>query len=50
MMSDPEAVVYGITTGFGSFANISISKEDRKLLQLNLIRSHSIGVGKPVPL
>jgi histidine ammonia-lyase len=50
MMCDPEAVVYGITTGFGSFANISISKEDRKLLQLNLIRSHSIGVGKPVPL
>jgi histidine ammonia-lyase len=50
MMLDPTKAVYGITTGFGSFANVSISPENRKRLQLNLIRSHSIGVGDPIPL
>lgn len=45
MMLDPTKAVYGITTGFGSFANVPISKENRKQLQLNLIRSHAIGVG-----
>lgn len=47
---DTSKAVYGITTGFGSFANVSISKENRKLLQLNLIRSHAVCVGKPVSL
>ncbi len=50
MAQDPTKAVYGITTGFGSFANIAISIENRKRLQLNLIRSHAIGVGAPVPL
>ena len=50
MMLDPTKAVYGITTGFGSFANVPISKENRKQLQLNLIRSHAIGVGQPVDL
>ena len=27
MMADPKKVVYGITTGFGAFANVSISPE-----------------------
>jgi histidine ammonia-lyase len=27
-----------------------ISKEERMLLQLNLIRSHAVGVGAPAPL
>ncbi len=26
MMADPDKVVYGVTTGFGSFANVSISR------------------------
>jgi len=38
-------IVYGITTGFGKFCNITISKEDTRKLQVNLIRSHSVGVG-----
>ncbi|KAJ8050403.1 Histidine ammonia-lyase [Holothuria leucospilota] len=40
-------VVYGISTGFGSFATVVISPDKLSLLQENLIRSHSAGVGKP---
>ncbi|XP_041348342.1 histidine ammonia-lyase-like isoform X1 [Gigantopelta aegis] len=38
-------VVYGITTGFGKFARITIPKEKLTQLQENLIRSHAAGVG-----
>lgn len=41
-----EEVVYGITTGFGKFSDVIISKENTKNLQTNLIRSHSCGVGE----
>ncbi|MGI1691094.1 histidine ammonia-lyase [Thermoanaerobacter uzonensis] len=44
-----EKVVYGITTGFGKFSDIVISKEDTEILQKNLIMSHSCGVGEPLP-
>ena len=37
--------VYGISTGFGEFANLSISPDQRELLQRNLILSHCTGVG-----
>lgn len=40
-------VVYGITTGFGNFANVVISKEESKKLQRNLIISHAVGCGNP---
>ncbi|KAI7256820.1 hypothetical protein KC345_g10921, partial [Hortaea werneckii] len=40
-------VVYGLTTGFGKFSDTYISPEDTKQLQLNLIRSHSCGIGEP---
>ncbi len=42
-----ERVVYGITTGFGSLCNVSISKEDSVQLQENLIRTHATGYGAP---
>lgn len=42
-------VVYGITTGFGKFSNVSISSEDSKTLQRNLILSHSCGAGNNLP-
>jgi histidine ammonia-lyase len=42
--------VYGLNTGFGSFATVKISSEDVHQLQINLIRSHSCGVGVPLPL
>jgi histidine ammonia-lyase len=40
--------VYGVNTGFGKLANQRISERDLDLLQLNLIRSHSVGVGEPL--
>lgn len=43
-----ERVVYGVTTGFGSLCNVSISKEDSSQLQENLIRTHSSGFGNPL--
>ncbi|GAA0752213.1 histidine ammonia-lyase [Ideonella azotifigens] len=43
-----DAPVYGVNTGFGKLANKRISNEDLALLQLNLIRSHSVGVGEPL--
>ena len=43
-----EAPVYGVNTGFGKLANQRINKEQLHTLQLNLIRSHSVGVGEPL--
>jgi histidine ammonia-lyase len=43
-----EAPVYGVNTGFGKLASKRISREDLATLQLNLIRSHSVGVGEPM--
>lgn len=42
-------VVYGITTGFGLFADVVISKEQTKLLQKNLILADCCSVGDPYP-
>ncbi len=42
-----ERVAYGITTGFGKFSDVAISKEETEELQRNLIISHSCGVGNP---
>ena len=41
--------VYGVNTGFGALASKHIPKKDLAQLQLNLIRSHCTGVGKPFP-
>ncbi len=45
-----EPVVYGVNTGFGSKATVSISKDRLKDLQRNLIMSHSAGTGDPLPV
>lgn len=39
---------YGVNTGFGKLANQKIEERQLDLLQLNLIRSHSVGVGDPL--
>ena len=39
-------VVYGVTTGFGNFADLVIPPDRLRELQLNLVRSHSAGVGE----
>jgi len=41
-----ERVVYGITTGFGKFSDVSVTKEEAKELQRNLIISHACGIGE----
>ncbi len=41
--------VYGINTGFGIFSEKKINKEDTKLLNRNLIVSHAVGTGDPLP-
>jgi histidine ammonia-lyase len=38
-------VIYGITTGFGHFARITIPQEHIRELQKNLLMSHSTGTG-----
>jgi histidine ammonia-lyase len=43
-----DAAVYGVNTGFGKLASTRISESDLDALQLNLIRSHSVGVGAPL--
>lgn len=40
--------VYGINTGFGPLCTTSISKEETRILQKNIIQSHSVGVGAPI--
>lgn len=37
--------IYGVTTGFGRLANVTVAPEDAALLQLNLVRSHAAGTG-----
>src|SRR5438105_3054705 len=41
--------VYGINTGFGPLCDTRISEADTSLLQTNLLKSHSVGIGKPIP-
>src|SRR5260221_13391172 len=42
-------IVYGVNTGFGHLANVSIPQDKLAALQVNLIRSHSAGTGPPFP-
>lgn len=39
--------IYGVNTGFGALSQRHIDEKDQKQLQLNLVRSHSAGVGDP---
>lgn len=40
--------VYGINTGFGPLCTTKISTKDTKELQYNILKSHSVGVGRPI--
>jgi len=46
--AEGDAPVYGVNTGFGKLASTRISEADLATLQLNLIRSHAVGVGEPL--
>ncbi len=43
-----DTVVYGVNTGFGKLAEVQIRHHDLRALQLNLVRSHASGVGRPL--
>jgi histidine ammonia-lyase len=43
------ASVYGVTTGFGKFADVAIPGAQLEALQRNLVRSHAAGVGAALP-
>jgi histidine ammonia-lyase len=43
------AVAYGVTTGFGDLASVSIRPGDTGRLQENLLKSHAAGVGPAFP-
>ncbi len=42
-------IAYGIKTGFGELAHVSIPDGEARQLQLNLLRSHAVGQGPPLP-
>ena len=46
--TEGEVPVYGVNTGFGKLATTRIAREDLATLQLNLLRSHAVGVGEPL--
>ena len=43
------APAYGINTGFGRLAQTHIPNDQLELLQSNLVLSHAVGVGAPLP-
>ena len=47
--TESDTPIYGITTGFGSLCDTTISAEDLGTLQKNLVMSHACGTGAPVP-
>ena len=48
LAASPEPV-YGVTTGFGDLATVRVSPDDSRQLQRNLVRSHAVGTGDPLP-
>jgi len=43
-----DAVVYGVTTGFGKLSDVRVPHGELRELQLNLVRSHACGIGPPL--
>lgn len=43
-------IIYGVTTGFGDLATVNVDRDKCTLLQENLLRSHAVGVGEPLPV
>ena len=44
-----DRAVYGVTTGFGHLADVHIPPAEAAQLQVNLVRSHAVGSGEPLP-
>lgn len=47
---DSRQVLYGVNTGFGPLCTTIISKEQTEILQINILKSHSVGMGAPVSI
>ncbi|HEY8280692.1 MAG TPA: histidine ammonia-lyase [Bdellovibrionota bacterium] len=47
-LAEGKAPVYGVNTGFGLLSDVKIPKNKLEQLQINLLRSHSVGVGNPL--
>jgi histidine ammonia-lyase len=45
-----DRVVYGVNTGFGKLSDVTIPFDQIRQLQLNLLRSHAVGVGEPLSI
>ncbi len=48
-IAESDQVVYGINSGFGPLCTTKISPEKTRELQSNILKSHSVGTGDPVP-
>jgi histidine ammonia-lyase len=48
-MKNPDALYYGINTGFGFLQNVQIDDAQLSELQNNLLQSHACGLGEEVP-
>jgi histidine ammonia-lyase len=47
-LADGHDPIYGVSTGFGALANVSIPMAKQRELQHALIRSHAAGMGPPI--
>lgn len=47
-MANSNKAVYGINTGFGPLCDVQITPEETSQLQVNLLITHAVGVGKPI--
>src|SRR5438477_6841011 len=43
-----DVAVYGVSTGFGKLSDVRIPRDALGELQLNLVRSHACGIGRPL--
>jgi histidine ammonia-lyase len=48
-LADSSQPIYGVNTGFGIFANKRIDPEQTTEISRNLIRSHAVALGNPLP-
>ncbi len=44
-----DQVAYAVNTGVGKLSDVRISPPDIRQMQVNLLRSHAVGVGGPLP-
>ena len=43
-------LAYAITTGVGKLSDVRIAGDEIRELQVNLVRSHAVGVGEPLSI